>query len=81
MTRPIKAGFLVSYDYESIKNSLPPVYDYADKIVLAVDKDGKTWSGNSFQIPDSFWQWIKEFDTQHKIEIYRESFYVEGLTS
>jgi hypothetical protein len=81
MIRPIKAGFLVSYDYELIKNSLPPVYEYADKIVLAVDKDGKTWSGNSFQIPDSFWQWIKEFDTQHKIEIYRDSFYVEGLTS
>jgi hypothetical protein len=81
MIRPIKAGFLVSYDYESIKNSLPPVYEYADKIVLAVDKDEKTWSGNSFQISDSFWQWIKEFDTQHKIEIYSDSFYVEGLTS
>jgi hypothetical protein len=81
MTRPIKAGFLVSYDYELIKNSLPPVYEYADRIVLAVDKDGKTWSGNSFRIADSFWQWIEEFDTQHKIEIYKDSFYVEGLTS
>jgi hypothetical protein len=81
MTRPIKVGVLVSYDYELIKNSLPPVYDYADRIVLAVDKEGKTWSGNSFQISDSFWEWVKEFDTQHKIEIYRDSFYVEGLTS
>jgi hypothetical protein len=41
MKREIKVGMLVSYDYESIKNSLPPVYDYADRIVLAVDKDGK----------------------------------------
>jgi hypothetical protein len=81
MMRPVKVSFLVSYDYELIKNSLPPVYEYADSIVLAVDKDGKTWAGNFFQIADSFWQWIKEFDTQDKIKIYRDSFYVEGLTS
>jgi hypothetical protein len=72
---------LVSYDYEAIKNSLPLVYEYADKIVLAVDKDGKTWAGNSFTIADTFWAWIKEIDIQHKIEVYRDSFYVEGLTS
>lgn len=81
MTRQIKIGFLVSYDYELIQNSLPPVYEYADRIVLAVDRDGRTWSGNSFQVVDSFWQWVKEFDTRHKIEIYRDSFYVEGLTA
>ncbi|MDR1847335.1 MAG: hypothetical protein LBR17_04375, partial [Bacteroidales bacterium] len=81
MLREIKVGMLVSYDYENIKNSLPPVYDYADRIVLAVDKDGKTWSGNDITIDASFWQWIKEFDTQHKIEIYRDTFYVEGLSS
>jgi hypothetical protein len=81
MTRQIKAGILVSYDYELIKNSLPPVYEYADKIVLAVDKDGKTWSGNSITIAETFWEWVKDFDTQHKIEIYKDSFYVEGLTS
>jgi hypothetical protein len=80
MTRSIKVGFLVSYDYELIVHSLPPVYEYADKIVLAVDKDEKTWSGNSFQIADSFWQWIKEFDSHHKIEIYKDSFYVERLS-
>jgi len=48
MKREIKVGMLVSYDYESIKNSLPPVYDYADRIVLAVDKDGKTCKRNKY---------------------------------
>lgn len=37
MIRPVKVGFPVSYDYELIKNSLPPVYEYAYRIVLAVD--------------------------------------------
>jgi hypothetical protein len=81
MMRQIKVGILVSYDYELIKNSLPPVYEYADKIVLAVDKDGKTWSGNSITIAETFWDWVKDFDMQHKIEIYKDSFYVEELTS
>ena len=81
MKREIKVGMLISYDYELAKNSLPLIYDHADKIVLAVDKDGKTWAGNDLHISDEFWQWIKDFDTQQKIEIYRDSFYVEGLTT
>jgi SAM-dependent methyltransferase len=81
MQRIIKVGILVSYDYEYLKNSLPSIYEHADKIVLAVDKDRKTWAGNFINIPDYFWQWVEDFDTQHKIEIYRDSFYVEGLTS
>jgi hypothetical protein len=81
MIQQIKVGMLVSYDYEAIKNSLPLVYEYADKIVLAVDKDRKTWAGNPVTIAETFWEWIKEIDIQHKIEVYRDSFYVEGLTS
>jgi hypothetical protein len=81
MIRQIKTGMLVSYDYEYLKNSLPLVYEHSYKIVLAADKEGKTWAGNILNIPDTFWQWIKDFDTQHKIEIYKDAFYVEGLTS
>jgi len=81
MHREIKVGILVSYDYECIKNSLPPIYEYADKIVLAVDKDNKTWSGNNIHIPDDFWQWLNDFDKQNKIELYKDSFYIEGLTA
>jgi hypothetical protein len=79
--RPIKVGMLVSYDYELIKYSLPPIYEYADKIVLAVDKDNKTWAGEDIYIPDDFWQWIKSIDTKNKIEIYRDSFYIKNLTA
>ncbi|MDR0830522.1 MAG: hypothetical protein LBN95_10510 [Prevotellaceae bacterium] len=77
----IKVGILVSYDYELIKKSLPLIYQYADKIVLAVDKDGKTWAGNNIDIPTIFFEWIKDYDTDSKIEIYRDSFYQEGFTA
>jgi hypothetical protein len=81
MKKEVKVGMLISYDYELVKNSLPLIYEHADKIVLAADKDGKTWAGNDLHISDEFWQWVKDFDTQQKIEIYKDSFYVEGLTT
>jgi hypothetical protein len=81
MQRSIKVGILVSYDYDLLRNSLPPIYEHADKIVLAVDKDNKTWAGNVLHIPDDFWQWIKDFDVLKKIEIYKDAFYVENSTT
>ena len=77
----INVGFLVSYDYQYLKQSIPLVYESSDRIVLAVDINGNTWSGNKFSIDDEFFNWIKEFDTTNKIEIYRENFYDPNLTS
>lgn len=76
----IHVGYLISYDYEYIKYSLPTVYKSADKIVLAVDKDRLTWKGTPIDIPESFFSWIKDFDKDHKIEIYEDSFYCPDLT-
>lgn len=77
----IKVGFLISYDYEYIKNSLPRIYPYTDYIAFAIDKDRKTWSGERFELPDTFFEWVKEFDTDKKIHIYEDSFYVPTLTA
>lgn len=77
----IQVGFLISYDYELLKNALPRVYDEADTIFLAIDKDRKTWNGASFSIDDSFFTWINEVDSQNKIVIYEDNFYVENLTT
>jgi hypothetical protein len=79
--RKIKVGMLVSYDYQAIKNSLPRLYEYADQITLAVDKDNLTWAGNSFYIEPTFWEWVKNFDSKNKISIYKDSFYVKGVDS
>ena len=75
----IKIGFLISYDYEFIKISLPQVYAFASEIYFAIDIDGKTWSGTNFKIPDDFWKWIIDYDAERKIKVYRDHFFVEGL--
>lgn len=75
-----KVGYLISYDYEYLKSSLPTIYEYASSITIAVDKDRKTWAGNSFDIPESFFVWIKKIDIDNKIRIYEDSFFVPGLT-
>lgn len=72
----IKVGFLVSYDFKYLYKSIPLVYDASDLIVLAVDKDRLTWSGNPLFIDPSFFEWVKKFDTLNKIVIYEDSFYI-----
>lgn len=72
----VKAGYLISYDYEYLKYSLPLIYDNEkiQEIILIIDKDRLTWSGNKFEISDDFFKWIKVFDKHHKIKIIEESF-------
>lgn len=77
----IKVGYLVAYDYEYLKYSLPTIYEYADKIVLAIDKNRKTWIGQSFDISTEFFTWLKDFDRENKISIYEEELAVLGLGS
>ena len=76
---PIKLGMLISYDYRYARHSLPLVYDHADRIVLALDQDCRTWAGTPFTVEDSFWSWLKELDTQKKIEVYRDDFHLPEL--
>ncbi|CAM4262637.1 hypothetical protein SAMN06265348_108196 [Pedobacter westerhofensis] len=76
----IKAGYLISYDYEYVKISLLRIYDFVDEIFLAIDVDRKTWSGKDFLIRESFWEWIKLVDNANKIKIYEDRFYIPGLS-
>jgi hypothetical protein len=73
----IKVGYLISYDYEYIFTSLKYVYAEADIIVLCYDKNFKTWSGNNFFIPQSFFDKIIKIDTANKIKLYADDFFVE----
>jgi len=79
--KKIHVGFLLSYDYEKLKLSIPSVYKAADKIFIAEDINRKTWSGNEFVVDRSFYEWIKEFDLDNKIEFYRDNFYIPELTA
>jgi hypothetical protein len=76
----IKVGYLISYDYEFVKISLPRVYNFVAEIILAVDLYGKTWSGQDIEISNDFWSWIAEFDKEHKIIIYKDEFFIPGLS-
>lgn len=78
---PIKVGFLVSYDWALLKNSLPLVYQQADSICLALDKQRLSWTGQPFKIDEkAFMAFIKEIDEQNKIHLYEDSFYIPSLT-
>lgn len=79
--KKIHVGFLLSYDYELLKQSIPPVYKASDKIFIAIDEDYLTWSGNKFEVSPSFFEWLKEFDTENKIELYYDNFYVPSQTA
>lgn len=77
----IQVGFLVSYDYELLKNSIPQIYNEADTVFLAIDKSRKTWNGGDIVIGDDLFEWIKTFDVDHKIKTYEDDFYVPELTT
>lgn len=76
----IKVSYLLSYDYMYFLTSVKQLYNDVDKIIVAIDKDYKTWSGNTFEIPNSFFEEVKAFDSRNIIEFYFEKFYIEGLS-
>lgn len=77
----VKVGFLISYDWILLKNALPLVYQAADVIYLAIDKKRITWSGNPFEIDEAdFQNFINQIDTDKKIQIYEDDFYVSSLS-
>ena len=79
--KKIHVGFLLSYDYELLKQSIPPVYEDSDRIFLARDKELRTWKGQTFSIDPSFYDWLKAFDVDGKIEIYEDDFYVPEMST
>lgn len=79
--KKIHVGFLLSYDYIKLKNSIPPVYKMADRIFIAIDSAFLTWSGQQFKVDSHFFEWLKEFDVDDKIELYYDNFYVPELSA
>ena len=78
----IKAGFLVSYDWELLKFSAPLVYPWVDRIWLSLDKNRLTWAGNSFEWDEQgFQDLLSRIDLNKKIEIYEDHFHIPGLST
>ncbi|SEQ16457.1 hypothetical protein [Epilithonimonas lactis] len=66
----IALSILVSYDYEFLMKALPLIYPYVSFVLIAIDKNRKAWKGDSFEIPDDFFTWLKNIDTDRKINIF-----------
>lgn len=79
--KKIHVGFLMSYDYEKLKHSIPPVYAAADAIFIALDEDFRTWSGQKFEVKPEFFKWVEKMDMDKKITFYRDDFYDPNISA
>jgi len=77
MAKKKSAISLISYDANRfLANSIKRYYNYVDEIVLGIDKDRITWSGNPFSIDeDALWSELSQIDGDGKISIIEEDFH------
>lgn len=78
MPLPIKILIPVAYDYNLSLNTIKHVYDYADIIQIALDRDRLTWTGDEYEISPEYWKALNALDKHSKIQIYEDKFFVEG---
>ena len=66
---------LISYDAAYLPESISKYYNYVDEIILGVDKNRTTWSGNSFSFDENkLWADLSAIDGDSKISIIEEDF-------
>lgn len=76
MTRPKSVVSLVSYDSYLLPESIKSYYPYVDEIVLGIDEDDISWSGQNVPIDrTTIFSQLKELDTDKKIVIIEENFH------
>lgn len=78
--KKIHVGMLISYDYGYAPTALGRIYDRADHITLAIDRNRRTWAGGNYTLGDDFFRAIELLDTDRKIEIYEDDFCLPGLS-
>jgi hypothetical protein len=67
---------LISYDAEYLPASISSYYEYIDEIVLGLDKDRITWSGNKFTFDESkLWEQLQKIDIEDKIKLIEGNFH------
>lgn len=67
---------LIAYDAHLLPSSIKSYYSYVDEIILGLDKDRISWSGNSFSFDEAkLWRELKAIDFDKKISIIEENFH------
>jgi hypothetical protein len=73
---PKSAISLISYDAEYLIPSIKSYYPYVDEIVLGLDKDRISWSGNKFSFDENkLWSELKKIDVDNKIHVIEDNFH------
>ncbi len=76
MHRPLSFISLVAYDYEYLADSIKSYYEIADEIILGLDENKKTWSGNDFEIDfGKLEATLRKIDYAGKIKLVQSDFY------
>jgi hypothetical protein len=71
---------LISYDASYLAKSIEKYYNYVDEIILGLDRDRITWSGNSFTFDESkLWSDLSAIDGDNKITIIEENFHQSSI--
>jgi hypothetical protein len=67
---------LISYDAHLLADSISSYYNYVDEIVLGLDQDRISWSGNKFTFDEPvLWTQLKQLDVSKKISIVEDNFH------
>ena len=78
----ISAITLASHDAEYLPDSITRYYPYVDEIVIGLDKNRQTWTGNKFTFnEDKVFSQLKALDVEGKINLVEESFCIPELVS
>jgi hypothetical protein len=71
---------LISYDAEYLPASIMSYYAYVDEIILGLDKNRKTWAGNSFKFDEQdLFKKLSVIDGDNKITVVEEDFYKSNV--
>jgi len=71
---------LISYDADMIMSSIKSYYNYVDQIVLGLDVNRITWSGNPFSFDEEkLWKQLDDIDTDNKILIVEDNFHKSSI--
>jgi len=75
-TSRISGVTLVSYDYRFLLTTIPRYLPWVDELLVGVDRDRLTWSGETFAVPETFFDDLMRLDeSPPKIRIVSRSFY------
>ncbi len=67
---------LIAYDANMLIDSIKSYYHYVDEIVLGLDEDRVSWSGNKFTFDEEeLWASLEKIDTKNKINVVEHNFH------